>query len=427
MANHSVRNGMGLVTLSCLQQRSGFRAPRAIAALALGLLCTSGGLISSCSRSESLGSAASTVTVQPDTAAFDPATLRLLYSRIPVTLNPHLATGVQDFEAARIVYEPLATYDAENNLVSVLATAIPSVEDGTVAEDGTSVTWRLRQDVTWSDGEPLTAEDVVFTYEFVTNPAIGATTAQNYAAIEAVEAVDEYTVKITFSQPTPSWQLPFTGQNGVILPQHIFAEIDAEAIRSSAVNTQPVGTGPYQVVSYEPGLVRYQANPNFRGAEVAFERIELRGGIAPYAAARAVLKANEADFAHDLQVEAADLEALAAASDGRLLVTFGPYVERIMLNPTDPNQATDSGEKSSLEYPHPFLSDRAVRAAIDAAIDREAIAQLYGETARPTAQLLVAPDQYASDTIDYDYDLNRAAALLSEAGWEDTNDNGIRD
>ena len=426
----SVKNFMGYLRLYSRGHLRAQPQPQSIHPLTLPLLGLSLAgmiLVGGCSSPQAIEEA-STAATEAETIERDPTVLRLLYSRIPVTLNPHLATGIQDFEASRIVYEPLASYDETGTLVPLLAAEIPSVENGGVAEDGTSVTWKLRPDVKWADGESFTAEDVVFTHAFIANPEVGATTAQNYEAIEGVEAIDEHTVKITFTQPNPAWQLPFTGQNGVILPQHIFSEFNGANAREAEANTAPVGTGPYQVVSYEPGQVRYEPNPNFRDGRPAFRQVELRGGIAPYAAARAVLKANEADFAHDLQVEAAALEALEADSAGRLLVTFGPYVERIMLNPTDPNKTTESGEKSSIENPHPFLSDRLVRTAINHAIDRDGIAaELYGDAARPTAQLLVAPAQYASEAIGYEYNLDRAAALLAEAGWTDTDGNGIRD
>ncbi|MCG8362862.1 MAG: peptide ABC transporter substrate-binding protein, partial [Pseudanabaenales cyanobacterium] len=358
----------------------------------------------------------------------DSAVLRLLYSRRLVTLNPHLATGYQDFEAARIVYEPLASYNQDGELASFLAAEIPTLENGGVAEDGRSVTWKLRQDVQWSDGEPFTAEDVMFTYEFISNPEVAAATAQNYEVIETVEAVDDHTVKITFKRINPSWSIPFTGQSGLILPRHIFSEFNGRNARSAPANVQPIGVGPYQVVEFTSGKVVFEPNEGYWDKSPAFKQVEIWSGMAPYAAARAVLKAGEADFAHNLQVEATALKELETAGQGKVLTTFGSYVERIMLNPTDPNKATGDGERSSLEFPHPFLSDRIVRQAINLAIDRDAIAeQLYGFTGRPTAQLLVAPDIYASQNITYEYSLKKAAALLEEADWIDTNNNGVRD
>ncbi|MEO0457403.1 MAG: peptide ABC transporter substrate-binding protein [Cyanobacteria bacterium P01_A01_bin.114] len=358
----------------------------------------------------------------------DSGTLRLLYSRIPTTLNPHLANGYQDFEVARIVYEPLASYNSEGALMPILATTIPTQENGGLSDDGLTVTWQLRENVRWSDGKPFTAADVVFTYQFVIQPETAAATAKHYEEIEKVEAVDDYTVKLTFKQPTPAWQLPFTGQNGMILPQHIFENYLGEKARQSPANLQPVGTGPYRFISNAQGKWLFGPHERYWDGKPYFDLIEVQGGVAPYAAARDVLKTGRADFAHNLQLEIEQLETLSTEGTGSLVTAFGSQVERIMINPTDPNKATPEGEKSSLQYPHPFLSDRNVRQAFDYAIDRDEIAtQLYGRLGRPTSQLLTAPPEYVSDKIAYEYAPEKAKALLDKAGWQDTNGNGIRD
>ncbi len=371
-------------------------------------------------------------TLEPPTAESrqrDLNTLRLLYSRVPVTLNPHLATGIQDFEAGRIVLEPLATANERGELVPILAAAIPTEENDGIAADGKSVIWQLKSDVQWSDGEPFTAEDVVFTFDFVRNPQVGAATAQYYEGVESVEAIDEQTVKITFTDVTAAWQIPFTGQTGVILPKHIFESINGPDARTAEANLSPIGTGPYQVDDWQTGSVSFIPNPNYRGEAPAFEAVDLAGGLAPYAAAREVLSTGEADFAHNLQVEVELLKDLQQDGQGVIDTVFGGLVERIMLNPTDPFAETDSGERSSSQAPHPFLSDVRVRQAIAYAVDRDTIAEaLYGFTGRPTAQLLVAPRPFASPgTVPYEYDLAKAEMLLDEAGWTDTDDDGIRD
>jgi peptide/nickel transport system substrate-binding protein len=359
----------------------------------------------------------------------DPEVLKLLYSRAAVTLNPHLATGYQDFEAARIVYEPLASYSAEGELVPFLAAEIPTQENGGIAPDGKSVTWKLRPEVAWSDGKPFTADDVVFTFEFIRNPQVAAATAQFYEGVEKVEAVDPTTVKITFKEPTAAWAVPFTGQTGLILPRHIFEPYNGLNARDAEANVQPVGTGPYTVLAFAPGTVIYSANVNYWEGVPAFRSIELTGGIAPYAAARDVLRTGNADLANNVQVETSALSDLKTNdAQGRLVTVFGSNVERIMLNFSHPFAKTEKGERSSPEVPHPYFSDIRVRQAINLAIDRDAIATtLYGTTGRPVAQLLVEPSQYATSPIPYEYDLEKAKELLDAAGWVDTNGNGIRD
>jgi peptide/nickel transport system substrate-binding protein len=357
-------------------------------------------------------------------------TLRLLYWQAPTILNPHFSSGFKDSEASRITLEPLASFDAEGNLVLFLAAEAPTLENGGVAPDGTAVTWRLKEGITWSDGTPFTAADVVFTYEFIVNPEVATVNAGTYEIVERVEALDDTTVRITFKEPNPAWYLVFTGTEGMVLPRHIFANYNGANGREAPGNTTPVGTGPYRVVSFTPGdVIVFEANPNYRDAnQLAFSRVELKGGGDATSAARAVLQTGDVDYANNLQVEAAVLRQLEAAGQGQLVTNFGSLVERIIFNFTDPNRATAAGETSSTEFPHPLFSDPQVRQAVNLAIDRETIAtQLYGSAGQPTANFLVAPSLFVSPNTSYTYDPEAAAALLEAAGWVDSNGNGTRD
>ena len=199
------------------------------------------------------------------TSSNDDSTLKLLYWQAPTILNPHLSNGFKDSEASRITLEPLASFDAVGDLKPFLAAEIPSLENGGVASDGTAVTWTLRSDVLWSDGTPFTAEDVAFTYDLLSNPEVGSTTAGTYETIESVEALDPTTVKITFKEPNPAWSLVFTGTTGMILPAHAFKDFNGDNVRSAPANLQPIGTGPYQVTTFNPGdVVVYEPNPHYR-------------------------------------------------------------------------------------------------------------------------------------------------------------------
>ncbi|MEM6612401.1 MAG: peptide ABC transporter substrate-binding protein [Cyanobacteria bacterium P01_C01_bin.72] len=360
----------------------------------------------------------------------DSSTLKLLYWQAPTILNPHLSTGFKDAEAARITLEPLASFNNAGELIPFLAESIPTSKNGGVAADGKSVTWKLKQDVKWSDGTPFTAQDVVFTYEFLSNPQVGAVSAGTYEVVASVEAIDDYTVKINFKEVNPAWSLVFVGGEGMILPQHIYQDYNGENARSAPANLKPIGTGAYRVVDFRPGdTAVYEPNPEFRQADqLGFERIELKGGGDATSAARAVLQTGDADFAYNLQVEAPVLDQLAAAGQGEVVSNYGALMERIIINHSDPNRVASSGERASLEFPHPFLSDRTIRQAVELAIDRDTIAeQLYGVTGKATPNFLVAPPEYASPNTSYEYDLAKAQELLDSAGWKDTNNNGTRD
>lgn len=368
-------------------------------------------------------------------------TLRLLYWEAPSILNPHLSAGLKDWEASRITYEPLASFDKDGNLVPFLAAEIPSLENGDVAQDGLSVTWRLQPGLRWSDGEPFTADDVLFTYQYITNPDVASSSASSYDTVESVEVINDTTITVHFREPNPAWSLPFVGIQGMILPRHIFEAYNGPNAADAPGNMLPVGTGPYYVVSFKPqevlllgtelietNKIVYEPNPYFRDPDKPyFSKIELRGGGTVSEAARSVLRDGIVDYAYALQVPAETLAQLEATGVGRVLANYGSTIEVIELNRTDPNQETARGERSSLEFPHPIFSDIRVRQALALAIDRERIAALYGLTGQPATNIVVAPTNFVSPNTSFSYDPEGAAALLEEAGWQDTDGDGVRE
>ncbi|MFM7440719.1 MAG: ABC transporter substrate-binding protein, partial [Snowella sp.] len=228
-----------------------------------------------------------------------------------------------------------------------------------------SVTWKLKRAIKWSDGKPFTAADVAFTYQYISNPKVGATTTGIYENIKNVEVIDDHTIRINFKSVTPAWFVAFVGSEGMILPRHIYENYQGEKAREAPANLKPVGTGPYRVVEFKPGdVVVYEPNPYFRAVDkLGFNRVELKGGGDGTSAARAVLQTGEADYAYNLQVEAPVLQQLEAGGKGKIISSFGSLVERILFNQSDPNKATETGERSSVKFPHPFFKDLKVREA----------------------------------------------------------------
>jgi peptide/nickel transport system substrate-binding protein len=363
--------------------------------------------------------AAATPTPAPVAERGKGGLLRLLWWQAPTILNGHLAQGGKDFDASRPVLEPLADVNDAGELVPILAAEIPSLENGGVAQDGSSVTWKLKQGVVWSDGTPFTAKDVVFTYEYVTNEATTATTLGNYTNVASVEALDEYTVKVTFKEPTPAWMSVFVGSFGYILPEHVLKDYVGEQARNAPFNLKPIGTGPFKVREFRPGdVVLYDMNENFREPDKPFfAEVELKGGGDATSAARAAIQTGEVDFAWNLQVEAQVLRQLEQTGVGRLIVTPGVSVERILVNMTDPRTEVE-GERSKLGVPHPWQSDLRVRQAYAVLCRRDQIAnQLYGPAGQATSNILVAPERFVSKNTSWEFNPERAAKLLDEAGW----------
>lgn len=354
--------------------------------------------------------------------------LRIIYPNAATILNPHLASGGHESQTISLVLEPLLQIDHAGDLVPALAAEVPSLENGGLAEDGMSVTYTLREDVVWSDGEPFTAEDVRFTWEFATLPEVSATSVAIYRPIADVEVVDELTVTLHFSEPNAAWFVPFaTAFGGAVLPSHLLQEYLGANAREAPFNLMPVGTGPYKVVEFQPGdTVSFEVNETYRVADKPFfEGVEFSGGVDATLALRAVLQTGEADYTWFVQIEQQLLdEMLSGDAPGELIVLDGTDVERIVLNLTNPNEEVD-GERARLGTPHPFQADLVVRQAFALVPDRDAIAEeLFGVLGTATANTLAAPAQFVSPNTTYEFDLDQAATLLDEAGW--TVQNGVR-
>jgi peptide/nickel transport system substrate-binding protein len=346
--------------------------------------------------------------------------LRTLWWQAPTLLNPHFATGTKDQDASRIFYEPLAAFDPDGNVVPVLAAEVPSVQNGGLAADLTAVTWRLKKGVTWHDGKPFTADDVVFNYEFVSDPATAAVTSGSYEEIAKVEKLDSHTVKLTFSRPQPFWSDAFCGVRGMVIPKHLFEAFKGTKSREAPANLKPVGTGPYRFVDFKPGdMVRAELNPSYHVPNRPFfDTMEMKGGGDAVSAARAVLQTGEYDYAWNLQVEDDILRRMEQGGKGRVNIFPGGNPEHMQCNFTDPWTEVD-GERSSLKTTHPTLSDPAVRQALNLLVDRAAVQeQIYGRQGQTSANFLTAPSRFFSKNTRWEFSVDKANQVLDAAGWK---------
>jgi peptide/nickel transport system substrate-binding protein len=351
--------------------------------------------------------------------------LRTLFWQAPTLLNPHFAVGAKDAEGAGIFYEPLAAWDPDGNLVPVLAAEIPDIENGGVAADGRSVTWKLKTGVQWHDGQPFTADDVVFNWEYASDPATAATTIGSYQDVE-VEKIDPFTVRVHFKKPTPFW----AGRaNGLIIPKHLFAPYKGANSREAPANLKPVGTGPYRFVDFEPGdLVKGERNPAYHVPNRPyFDTIELKGGGDAVSAACGVIQTGDYDYAWNTQVEDEVLLKLenSVNAKGRVEIVSGMAIEHIQINTTDPWTELD-GERSNAKTKHPMFSDPAVRRALGLLVDRASIqAHIYGRTGVATGNFINSPERFVSKNTKWEFNVEKANQLLDEAGWSRGPD-GIR-
>ena len=352
--------------------------------------------------------------------------LKILLWQAPTLLNPHFAIGTKDQEASRVFYEPLAGWDTDGNLVPILAAEIPSREKGTVSADGLSVTWKLKPGVKWHDGKPLTADDLIFTWQYAGDPATAATTIGTYQNIK-VDKVDDLTVKITFPQPTPFWADAYVGAAGMVLPKHVFEQFKGAASRDAPANLKPVGTGPYKFVDFKPGdMLRGERNTEYHIAnQPFFDTLEVKGGGDAVSAARAVIQTGEFAYACNMPVEDEILLRMERGGRGKAIPVASGNIEFIMLNVTDPWTEVD-GERSSVKTKHPTLTDPAVRQAINLLIDRDSVEKfIYGRGGKATANFVNAPAKFTSPNMKYEFNVDKANKILDDAGWVRGSD-GIR-
>ena len=378
--------------------------------------------------------ATSIAHAQPKAPSFTPTKrggggqLRVLWWQAPTLLNPHFATGTKDQDASRIFYEPLAGYDPDGNIVPALAAEVPSVDNGGLAKDGTWVIWKLKRGVQWHDGKPFTADDVVFNWEYVADPATAAVTSGAYREIARIDKLDSHTVKLVFTKPQPFWADAFCGPRGMLIPKHVFEPYRGAKSREAPGNLKPVGTGAYRFVDFKPGdVVRAEANPAYHVANRPFfDALEMKGGGDAVSAARAVLQTGEYDYAWNMQVEDDILRRLEQGGKGRVNIWPTGNPEHIQCNFTDPWTEVD-GERSSVKTTHPLLSEPAVRQALNLLVDRAAVhEQIYGRQGQTSANFLNSPARFYSRNTRWEFNVDKANQILDAAGWKRAAD-GIRE
>ena len=328
--------------------------------------------------------------------------VNIIYWQAPSILNPFLSGGTKDIDASALVIEPLARYDPNGKMIPYLASEIPTVENGGVAADLTSITWKIAPGIKWSDGSAFTAKDVKFTADYCMHPEGGCAQLTKFEGVTAVEALDDMTIKVTFDKPTPFPYGPFVGGESPIIQAAQFANcMGAKAPECTEANFGPIGTGPFVVEEFKPNdVITMSANQNYRDpAKPAFAKVLFKGGGDATAAGRAVMETGEFDYAWNLQLAPDVIAQMEAGGKGKPVAGFGPLVERIMLNNTDPSPSLGADERS-VKRGHPFLNDPAVYKAMSLAIDRPLLVEIgYGKAGKVTCNWVPAPAAFNSDSL----------------------------
>jgi peptide/nickel transport system substrate-binding protein len=357
-----------------------------------------------------------TATVAQPTATTAPAAERkvatFIFTEEFDSLNP-LYTNMWFVDITHQLWDHWAwEFDDQSNPIPVLITEMPSVENGGISADGTEFTLHLKDGLVWSDGEPLTSDDFKFTYDMVVSPQNAVNSVSPYDLLDSIETPDPQTVVMKFKEPYAAWQ--GTMWHG-LLPKHILQPVFDQdgTIDNADWNRNPtVGDGPYVFEEWESGsFARFVANENYWGPKPKIDEIFIRF-VPDDASQVAALKTGDADLGTFISYS--DIPGLEDAGVN-ITKAFSGYNEGWFMY-LDPEKG------------HPALQDVNVRKAIAMAFDRAKISQdlLLGLTKPAVTYWDNTP--YADPSLKaYPFDPEQAKKLLDDAGWVDSNGDGVRD
>jgi peptide/nickel transport system substrate-binding protein len=342
-------------------------------------------------------------------AGADKLSLRIGWTAQPDNLNPFIGWQNVTYEIWSVNYSFLFGYGQDNSPTLDLAREFPTEENGGISADGKVWTIKLRTGVKWSDGEPFTAEDVAFTYNYIVKNEMMTMTITT-VGIESAEVVAPDVVRITCSRPKADMEHIFLP----ILPKHVWEDVDPQKAQTSYVNKPPiVGTGPFITTEFKRGShVKMERNPYFWGARPALDELYF------------LFYTNGDTMTADLKSGAIDAAwGIPEAQFDSLASVEG--IEPVAYNFFNWDYlAFNCYEGESLG--HPALRDWRFRNALNYAVDRQALCDIaFVKKAAPGTSILPPgmwsdPDYHWEPAADelFGFDLVKAGQLLDEAGYE---------
>ncbi|MGE5508238.1 MAG: peptide-binding protein [Chitinophagales bacterium] len=322
--------------------------------------------------------------------------------------NPILSEEMNATYVLNGVFSQLVRIDDAGNLVPDLAD-VPTVQNGGISKDGLVYTFKLNKKAKWHDGQPVTSEDVKFTWELIMNPKIEVVSRDGFDKITKIETPDPYTVKMYLKERVADWLLNWAQTQGSIVPKHILGKFKPEEItKGMDFARAPIGSGPFKFVEYKQGsYVVLEANKDYFGKGPFVQKVIYRLGFNSNTLLVA-LKTGEVDVA---QVQPAQAEE--AGKIARLALRKDPASTYAHITP---------------DMRKPIFQDKRVRQALNYAIPRQLIVDKILRGIGQPAAGSMAPVMWAynKNVKPYPFDLNKAAKLLDEAGWKVGKD-GIRE
>jgi len=359
----------------------------------------------------------------PTTPASDSKSITIVIPEDPPSFNPIITDTGYDALVMELVMLGLSDIDPDGNVFPELASELPSIENGGVVVDeaaGTmSVTWKMRDDVQWADGKPVTADDVIFTYEAIINPETGGW-IPGIDYIDSVEKINDYSLIINYNAIYPAYLTQFGGEEVAVWPAHYCDA--AQGFASWDCAREPLSNGPFVLSEWINGdHMTFLKNENyFEEGKPAIDKVTV--SIVPDQTVRKTMLING-----DADLDMWTTEPVIADLKGNPDVEVNPsptnrFVMRIFFN------LAAKGTTDPVATPHPILSDVRVRQAIRAAIDVDTISkEFFLGYAQPAWTEFFRPPYVCDNIARPKFDLAAASALLDEAGWKDTDGDGVRE
>jgi peptide/nickel transport system substrate-binding protein len=338
----------------------------------------------------------------------------LLYED-PDNLNPLAGQTSIAAQVSTAILEGLTYSDPDGNYQTALAAELPTLENGDVAKDLSTVTWKLKPNVLWSDGQPFTSEDVKFTWEAARDPANGSADASHYDLISDVQTPDPLTVVVKYSK----FNAGYLDQFPWIVPEHATGPVKEMA--NWDFNRNPIGTGPFKLQEWAPGeYLTTVKNENYREEGKPYlDGINFL--VVPAEEARtARMIEGDGDVMLWSSVEAD--QQIKAAGAGESRTAPGIWVVEMRFNLSKPFDNNPGPTP-----PHPILGDLRVRQAITYAVNRDRIIDdlFDGRFYHIDSPLDVGWMKCQVEP--FTYDPEKAKQLLDEVGWKDEDGDGIRE
>jgi peptide/nickel transport system substrate-binding protein len=319
-------------------------------------------------------------------------------------LIPSLTSDQSSHEVGGLIYDGLIKLDKDLNMAPAMA------ESWTYSPDCLDLTFKLRKDVKWHDGHPFTADDVVFTYQTMINPKTPAPFKEGFLLVKDVQAPDPYTVRVRYDKPyaraVETW-------GTYILPKHLLQSFaDAGTLRESPQNSRPIGTGPYRFQEWKPGeKVVLTANPDYFEGRPYLSRIVYR--VIP----------SQATIFLELKAQGVDYVSTLTGMQYSRQTEYPAFRKAYNKFRYPASDYTFLG----FNLKDPRFADRRVREAFAHAINKQELIDgvRLGLAREANGPIRPGTWAYTEKVEHYDYDPEKAKALLAEAGWKDRDGDGV--